>query len=155
MEYIVQFFSNKIILGFICSCLFSQILKFIIYIIMNRKLDIRRLLGDGGMPSSHSCLVTTIATLCAYTYGLDSFEFGISLLLASIVMHDAKGVRYETGKQSKIINELTEIINNITDLTTDFTEQKLKEFVGHTPLQVYVGALLGLGVGTFVYYLFS
>lgn len=119
----------------------AEILKTIIYWIINKKLDLSRLVGDGGYPSAHSALVTALAVSCAKYYGLDSFQFAISAILACIVMHDAHGVRLETGRQARTINSILEIFNEIQ--LKPLENDKLKEMIGHTPLQVVSGAVLG------------
>jgi acid phosphatase family membrane protein YuiD len=147
MNWIEQLLSNRVIINGFTSWIAAQVLKTIIYAVIHKKIDWLRLLGGGGMPSSHSATVTAIAATCAIYYGLASFEFGVTVILAFIVMHDAMGVRLETGKQTKVINQLIEFIDSMgSDLTP---EEKLKEFVGHTPPQVFGGILLGLTV-TFV-----
>ena len=95
------------------------------------------------MPSSHSATVCALATAACIQYGAASFEFAISLILALIVMYDAMGVRREAGIQAKMINEMIEMFAEMgkDNLSPD---EKLKEFVGHTPLQVMAGAILGI-----------
>jgi len=127
----------------------GQVLKTIINAFVTKKWDFMRLIGDGGMPSCHSATVTSMATYSALLYGLGSNQFAILAILAIIVMHDAMGVRLETGKQAKVLNELIEIFS--IDPEKPLTEEKLKEFVGHTPLQVFFGALLGF-VMAFVFF---
>ena len=128
----------------ICGCLgwgIAQILKTIIYVGINKKIDWKRLFGDGGMPSGHSATVTAMAVRSFLIYGAGSFEFAVTFMLAIIVMHDAMGVRQETGKQAKIIKDLASFMESLGRDITD--EEKLKEFVGHTPLQVTAGAIIG------------
>ena len=128
----------------ICGCLgwgIAQILKTIIYAGINKKIDWKRLFGDGGMPSGHSATVTAMAVRSFLIYGAGSFEFAVTFMLAIIVMHDAMGVRQETGKQAKIIKDLASFMETLGRDITD--EEKLKEFVGHTPLQVTAGAIIG------------
>ena len=151
MQYLSNLLNNRILLTALLAMLSSQVIKFLLYLIINRKFDISRILGDGGMPSSHSSVVSSVATFCALCYGLDSFEFSITVLLAFIVMHDAKGVRLETGKQAKVLNELMDVIINIKGLAVDFSYDKFEEFVGHTPLQVLFGAILGIFIGFISY----
>ena len=117
---------------------------------IKKKLDFERLIGDGGMPSGHSATVTSVATMAGLVCGLDSFEFAVSAVLALIVCHDAMGVRRETGKQAVVLNELLEILEAISK--KNLPEAKLKEFVGHTPLQVVAGIVLGIGNSIFMYY---
>ena len=136
-------FDNVIFLSAATSWLVAQILKTLIHMLFTKRFIAERLIGSGGMPSSHSATVCALATAACYTHGADSFEFAISLILALIVMYDAMGVRRETGIQSKLINEMLEAFADMgrPELTTD---EKLKEFVGHTPLQVLCGAILGI-----------
>ena len=140
MEWLLQLVSNKILIGSLSAWVVAQVLKTILYAAINKTFDIKRLFGDGGMPSGHSATVTSMAISCGLVYGFDSGIFAIAAIVAIIVMHDATGVRLETGKQAKIINELVEHLKDkrIPD------EEKLKEFVGHTSLQVAVGVILGI-----------
>lgn len=144
MELLEELLSNQLIL---CGCtgwLVAQVLKTMIHAMVTRKFDISRMFGDGGMPSGHSATVTAMATCAAIRYGLGSFEFAVTAMLAIIVMHDAMGVRLETGKQAIIIKELAQLME---DMGKDISgEEKLKEFVGHTPMQVVAGAVLGVCV---------
>lgn len=137
---------NPILASAAVAWCISQVLKTIIHLIIHKRLVWERMLGDGGMPSSHSATVTAAATVTGLRCGFDSPLFAIACLLALIVMHDAMGVRQETGKQAKVINSLVELFNSLDrgELTP---EETLKEFVGHTRRQVFIGALLGLGVG--------
>lgn len=120
----------------------SQLSKAIIHLIITKRFQRERLFGDGGMPSSHSATVTAVAVMTGLRCGWDSPIFAIAAILAVIVMHDAMGVRQETGKQAKVINSMVELINSFGrgELTP---EETLKEFVGHTRRQVVVGAVLG------------
>ncbi|MEG1989203.1 MAG: divergent PAP2 family protein [Oscillibacter sp.] len=118
----------------------AQIIKTVIYAVVNKTLDIHRLFGDGGMPSGHSATVTALAVTAAMEYGLGSPAFAVSSIFGIIVMHDAMGVRLEAGKHAKAINELLAMFSS----SDSKPEDKLKEFLGHTPLQVCFGALLGL-----------
>lgn len=133
---------NKILICSLAAWLVAQILKAIIYAVINRGMDWKRLIGDGGMPSGHSATVCALATSAALTYGLASFEFAVTFILAIIVMHDAMGVRHETGKQAALLTEISTIIENLTN--RDLAEENLKLFVGHTPFQVMMGAILGV-----------
>lgn len=142
MNWFSQLISNKLIINGFTAWVTAQILKTIIHAIINRKVDLPRLVGDGGMPSSHSATVTAIAATSALIYGLNSYQFGVTAILAFIVMHDAMGIRKEAGKQAKILNEMIDFFDSMgKDLSP---EEKLKEFVGHTPMQVIAGAALGL-----------
>ena len=142
MNWLIDFINNPYLITGVSSWAIAQILKLIIYAIVNKKFDILRLFGDGGMPSGHSATVTSLAVLTSLTFGTGSFEFAISALLAIIVCHDAMGVRLETGKQAILSNE---IIKSFDVLAKDeLPEVKLKEFVGHTPIQVLAGIIIGV-----------
>ena len=148
MNFINGVLSNKILLAAFCGWLVAQVLKTIIYVAVNKSFNPERLLGDGGMPSSHSATVMAMVTSTAFYFGPDTFEFAVTAILALIVMHDAMGVRRETGKQAKVINNMMDwFVQMDSDISP---EEKLKEFVGHSPTQVFFGALLGIVVGFIV-----
>ncbi len=146
-EFINEIISNNILVSAFFGWITAQILKTIIYIIVNREFVPERLVGDGGMPSAHSATVMAMVTAIAYDYGVSSVEFAIAFIFAVIVMHDAMGVRRETGKQAVVINDIMEYFEELGKKPIDV---QLKEFVGHTPLQVTMGAILGFIVGTIV-----
>ncbi|MBR2523951.1 MAG: divergent PAP2 family protein [Clostridiales bacterium] len=154
MEYVNQILTNRIIIAGLGAWVIAQILKLFINLIVNRKLVWERLFGDGGMPSGHSATVTSAALMTGLWCGFDSPAFALAAILAIVVMHDAMGVRLETGKQAKVINEMTEFLEKIGGKNLS-DEEKLKEFVGHTPLQVGMGFLLGIGVALLVNYIFA
>ncbi|MBR2949568.1 MAG: divergent PAP2 family protein [Lachnospiraceae bacterium] len=137
-----QLIHNTVFMSAATGWLVAQILKTIIYGILNKTFNPERMVGSGGMPSSHSATVTALATASGIQYGLGSFEFAVSAIVAIIVMYDARGVRLETGKQAQVLNEVMEILQIMGKKMS--YEDKLKEFVGHTPVQVVVGALLGI-----------
>ncbi len=152
MEFIRGILDNKILLAACWAWLVAQITKTIIYVAINKNFNPERLLGDGGMPSSHSATVMAMVTATVFYYGSNTFEFAITFILALIVMHDAMGVRRETGKQAKVINNM---MDWLTELNSDIPpEDKLKEFVGHSPTQVVCGALLGILVACVVCWIF-
>lgn len=132
---------NKLVVNSLAAWAAAQIIKTIIYAIAHKELDWERLFGDGGMPSGHSATVTALAVTAAAEYGLSSGIFAVAAILAIVVMHDAMGVRLEAGKHAKALNALMDLVSS--DLSPD---DKLKELLGHTPLQVCFGALLGLVV---------
>lgn len=138
-----SFLQNTIFLSAASGWLAAQILKTLIHMFFTKKFIAERLIGSGGMPSSHSATVCALATASCIQYGAGSFEFAISLILAFIVMYDAMGVRRETGIQAKLLNEMLAIFAEMGRKELSPNE-KLKEFVGHTPLQVLGGALLGI-----------
>ncbi len=136
-------FSNKILWTAILAWFVAQALKVIIDLLLKRKLNLGRMIGSGGMPSSHSAMVTALTVGVGMTEGVSSVLFAMCAVLASIVMYDAAGVRRETGEQAKILNQM---IENWIDDGTDFGRE-LKELVGHTPLEVFAGAALGIAIG--------
>ena len=144
MDFFKLLISNQILVASFYGWLIAQIIKTILYVIVNKNFNPERLLGDGGMPSSHSATVMALVTATALHYTVDSFEFAIAAVLALIVMHDAMGVRRETGKQAKVINNMMDWFVANDEITPEI---KLKEFVGHTPMQVLFGAILGIIVG--------
>ena len=145
MNQLKDFFTNYLLVSAFFSWLLAQILKIFTGVFSNEKLNLKKLLfSSGGMPSSHSAAVCSLCTASAIQCGAGSTEFGITLILAIIVMMDASGVRYETGKQAKVINE---IVKELFSGRSEEVTTGLKELVGHTPLQVFMGALLGIAMG--------
>lgn len=142
MDWINDLLKNPFLLTALSSWAIAQVLKTIIHAVVNKEFDWKRIVGDGGMPSGHSATVSSLAVITACYYGLNSFEFAIALVLAIIVCHDAMGVRLETGKQAVILNDLLESLDALTK--GEFSDIKLKEFVGHTPLQVAAGIMVGV-----------
>lgn len=142
MEWLRDLLTNPFLLTSLSSWFVAQVLKTIIYALEIKKLDISRLFGDGGMPSGHSATVTSLAVFCGLNFGFDSFQFAVTAILAIIVCHDAMGVRLETGKQAVAINEILEAFELLAP--DKISEANLKEFVGHTPIQVMAGILLGI-----------
>lgn len=124
--------------------LVAQVLKTIIHLILTKDFVAERLVGTGGMPSSHSATVCGLCTAVCINCGPSSVEFAIASILAIIVMYDALGVRRETGRQAVVINEMMEMFQNMGKPMT--AENRLKEFVGHSPFQVIVGAILGIAL---------
>ena len=145
MNWFQELLSNPFLLIGLSSWFWAQLIKTIIHAIVTKSIDFTRLIGDGGMPSGHSATVCAVATSAGILYGLGSFPFAISVIVAIIVMHDAMGVRLETGKQAKLLNEFIDLFAKLEQPLSD--QEKLKELVGHTPLQVCMGALLGIATG--------
>ena len=116
-----------------------QCMKIIIELIKNKKLNLRRIVGSGGMPSSHSAFVCSLATTIGITEGVSSPLFAMAVALSAIVMYDAAGVRRAAGKQAKILNQIIGSEGENIDV-----HEKLIELLGHTPLEVYVGAFVGI-----------
>lgn len=133
---------NQVLISAIVGWTVAQVLKTIIDLVLNRSFNPERLFGSGGMPSSHSATVCALTASSAQCYGFGSFQFAISFVLAMVVMYDAAGVRRETGKQAKLLNSV--FFENILEFDGVLLQEKLKEYVGHTPVQVAAGAILGI-----------
>ena len=142
MTFFQELTSNQTLMTGVTGWVVAQVLKTILDIGLNHSFNPERLVGSGGMPSSHSSTVCSLATAAALRYGVGSFEFSISFILAMVVMYDAIGVRQETGKQAKLLNLIME--QDWFNLNNQEIQKRLKEFVGHTPLQVAAGAALGI-----------
>lgn len=148
MDFLVAMANNKILIASVSGWVVAQFLKTLIHTFFNREFVPERLVGGGGMPSSHSATVCALSTATALQYGAGSFEFAVSAIFSLVVMYDAIGVRQETGKQAKVLNDIIELFSNMgKDMDI---EKQLKEFVGHTPLQVLVGAILGVCTAVFI-----
>ncbi len=139
---IIDIFTNKILIIPLFAWALAQILKTLIALFQGKGLDFRYLFSSGGMPSSHSVIVTALATTAGMVEGFDSAVFGIAAILASIVLYDAAGVRQAVSQQAIILNRIVHEIR----LREPFTkiEADLRELIGHTPFQVIVGASLGI-----------
>lgn len=142
METWREILGNQLMTSAVTGWIVAQALKTLIDCALNRSFNAERLVGSGGMPSSHSATVCGLTTAAYLKYGASSFEFAISFVLAMIVMYDAIGVRRETGKQAKLLNSI--LMENPLKLNAEVLQEKLKEYVGHTPLQVLAGAILGI-----------
>lgn len=143
MEGIQNFFGNKYIAIPILLWLAIQSFKVAWDLITTKKFNFKRILGAGGMPSSHSAVVTSLATLIGKSEGFNSPIFALSLIFACIVMYDAAGVRRAAGKQAQLLNKII----NTPGLSGLQVQEKLVEVLGHTPTQVFVGALIGIIAG--------
>lgn len=145
MDWITELLLNEVLVNGLIAWILAQTIKALLYAAINKKFEFSRLFGAGGMPSGHSATVSAMAVTSAVTFGFSSFQFAITTIFGLIVMHDAMGVRLETGKQAKAINELMEFIHAMGNEIT--SKEKLKELIGHTPSQVFFGSALGLVVG--------
>ena len=152
MNNFLDFVTNPFLLTSLSGWAVAQVLKVIINAVVYRKFDWSRLFGDGGMPSGHSATVSSLACITGLVYGLNSFEFAFTMILAIIVCHDAMGVRMETGKQAIILNEIMDGLGII--FSDEVAEVKLKEMVGHTMPQVVAGVALGIMDAVVVYHIF-
>ena len=143
MNNILGFIQNKFIYIPFLLWFGIQLFKLIYDLIATKKFNFKRIMGAGGMPSSHSAVVAGLATLIEKYQGVDTPIFAVSLILAFVVMYDACGVRRAAGKQAALLNKLIET----PGLTGIQVSEKLVEVLGHTPIQVFVGALIGIVVG--------
>ena len=123
-----------------------QTFKVVYELVKTKKFNFKRIVGAGGMPSSHSAVVTTLAAMIGKSEGLDSPIFALSLIFALVVMYDAAGVRRAAGKQASLLNKIVET----PGLSSVQVQERLVEVLGHTPLQVLVGAIIGIVVGLLV-----
>lgn len=137
----MNFWKESVLVTCIMSWFIAQLLKVIFTLVKSKKIDFRRFIGAGGMPSSHSAFVTSLAAGIGIEEGFSSSEFAICVVLAMVVMYDAAGVRRAAGQQARILNKLVERWEK-----ADFsdTDKRLKELLGHTPKEVFAGALLGI-----------
>lgn len=143
-EILIALSHNAVLMTAFVGWFIAQFLKALLYAYLNRQFKFERLVGSGGMPSSHASTMMAAVIAGGWHYGLQSFQFAITVLLALIVLHDARGVRLETGKQAEVLNKLMRHAD-LKELFQD--EAYLKELVGHTPFQVAVGAVIGAVTG--------
>ena len=138
-------FYNRILLIALIAWAAAQTAKVIIYWIINKKFVLERFFGDGGMPSSHSAFVTSMAVMCGWCCGVGTPVFAVAAVLAFIVMHDAMGVRRETGKQAVTIRQLADAFNaQFLEKDKQIRAEKLKVLVGHNPYQILAGSAFGV-----------
>jgi acid phosphatase family membrane protein YuiD len=134
----------NVIIVSVCACVISQLLKVLIILVQKKQLDFRAFITTGGMPSAHSAIVSALATSVAMVEGLESVVFGVSAVLAFVVMIDAAGLRRSVGKQAIVLNR---IVKELKERRTKAdSEHDLRELIGHTTPQVIVGACLGVAV---------
>ncbi|HEY7060220.1 MAG TPA: divergent PAP2 family protein [Chloroflexota bacterium] len=134
--------ANRVLVVSVMAWALAQVLKVLIYVTHERKVNLRYLASSGGMPSSHSALVTALATAVAVTAGPRSPLFAMAAVFAAVVMYDAAGVRQSVSIQARILNRMLDEIF----VEHAFNEKRLRELIGHTPVEVFVGAVLGFVV---------
>lgn len=144
MIYFSQFIHNKYIYIPFFTWFAIQTFKVIWDLVVNRKFNFKRIFGAGGMPSSHSAVVMALTILIGKQVGFDSYEFAMSLVFSGVVMYDAAGVRRAAGKQATLLNKIIET----PGLTGVQIQERLVEVLGHTPFQVFVGAIIGIIIGS-------
>ena len=142
-NYFTQIIHNKFLIVPLLTWFFIQLFKVIYDLCTTKKFNFKRILGAGGMPSSHSAVVMSITVLIGKEYGFDSSIFALSTVFAFVVMYDAAGVRRAAGKQARMLNKIVET----PGLTGLEVQERLVEVLGHTPFQVIVGAIIGIIVG--------
>ncbi|MBR5151922.1 MAG: divergent PAP2 family protein [Clostridia bacterium] len=141
MSYLEQFLNNTVFFVVLFAWIFSCVLKGFLVWIRDKKLDMTRFMGSGGMPSSHSTLVTCLATCVGIKDGFDNPMFVVCCAFALVVMYDASGVRRAAGQQAKTINMIVDVLSEKDPMEK---QNRLKELLGHTPLEVFAGATLGI-----------
>ena len=152
MNFFSELFANKVLMTAVVGWFVAQLLKVIFTLIQNKRLDLSRFIGSGGMPSSHTSFVIALTTSIGYADGVTSSLFAISAVLSFIVMYDASGVRRATGTQAKVINKLVDTYEESENI--EIFDGQLKELIGHSPLEVLAGAILGLFIGILSYTMF-
>jgi acid phosphatase family membrane protein YuiD len=140
MSFFEQVMQNRILLTALVSWALAQLIKILIELIRTHQLNWRLVFATGGMPSSHSSLVVALATAVGLTQGFGSPLFAVAVVLAFVVMYDAQGIRRQAGNQARIINKMLQNVEN-AGIKVD---KNLKELLGHTPIQVLGGTLLGI-----------
>ena len=144
MEFFAELAQNRVLWTAMLCWLSAQVIKVIFYAVRNRHFSFQRLVGAGGMPSSHSATVCGLAVAVGRTCGLASPMFAIAMIVAAVVMYDATGVRRAAGEQAKVLKRL------ILEQDWSQAQKNLKEFLGHTPLEVLAGAILGIALAFLV-----
>ncbi len=138
--YFQQLLQNSVLGTAVIGWGTAQILKFILVLVIYKRFDFKRFIGSGGMPSSHSSLVVSLTMSIGFIKGFDSLIFALSAVMSLVVMYDAAGVRRSAGQQAAILNK---IVEDWGRADYSLTEKKLKELLGHTPVEVIAGAILG------------
>ena len=138
-------FGNRLLDVAIISCFIAQFYKVFSPILKGEKIQWARLIQTGGMPSSHASTVVSLSTGVWLLKGTSSIEFAISMLFSSIVLYDATGIRRQAGKHAKALNRLVESIEKKDGI--EIISEELKEFLGHTPIEVFWGSVLGVIIG--------
>lgn len=146
MNIFIKFITNKYIYVPVLLWLAIQCFKVIYDLIATKRFNFKRIVGAGGMPSSHTAIVISLTTLIGKDIGVDTPLFALALITSLIVMYDAAGVRRAAGKQAALLNKIV----NTPGLSIPQVQERLVEVLGHTPVQVVVGAIIGVAVGLIV-----
>ena len=147
VDYIKDFLSNYILWTSVASWIIAQSIKVALGVLREKRFNFRWFVGTGGMPSSHAAGVSALATSIGVTFGFDSALFAITFIFTSIVLCEGQGVRLAAGKQAEILNKMLDDICWKKKLDED----QLKEFIGHTPIEVWAGTALGILVSLLLY----
>lgn len=142
-DFFVQLPKNKFLIVPVLTWFCIQVFKVIWDLITTKRFNFKRILGAGGMPSSHTAIVVSLSVMIGKEFGFDSPMFALSTIFAFIVMYDAAGVRRAAGKQARLLNKIVET-PGLSDIEV---QERLVEVLGHTPFQVIVGAMIGIIVG--------
>ena len=140
MDEFVHLFENRVLGTALLAWLIAQMTKVIITSVVKGKIDLSRMIGSGGMPSSHAAFVVSLASGVGFRVGFDSALFALAAVFAMVVMYDAAGVRRETGIQARLLNR---IVMDLIEQGRFPQHKELKELLGHTPVEVLAGALVG------------
>ena len=141
------FAKNQVFFTVLMAWLIAQTIKVAIGVVQEKRFNFKWFVGSGGMPSSHAATVSALAAAVGLTYGFASPLFAITFFLAFIIMFDAQGVRRQSGHQAEALNQIIEDIY----LNKGIQQERLKELLGHTPVQVFIGAAIGILVALFCY----
>ncbi len=148
MAFFKEIAHNYVLIAALLSWFAAQALKVVFVLLFEKRLDFRRFVGAGGMPSSHSAFVTSITTMVGVENGFDSALFAVCFVMSCVVMYDAAGVRRAAGMQAKILNQMVQHWNE----SPEIQGQRLKELLGHTPFEVIAGAALGILIAVVSYF---
>lgn len=144
MDTLIDILGNRILWTGLVAWFSAQLIKVALTLMLQKKFDVHRFVGSGGMPSSHSSFLCAVSTAVGFQEGFSSSLFAVSVCFTMVVMYDAAGVRRAAGKQAAVLNR---IIDDMFKNGKGWDDEKLKELIGHTPVQVFAGALLGVLVG--------
>ncbi len=157
MPFIIDFLDNKILFTAVFALVFAQFIKIVIIRIIKGRWDWATLLTTGGMPSSHSALVVSLAMITGLATGFNNIYFAMSCVLAIVVVHDSMGVRLEAGKHASAINKITKQLEKLQandSATSKDDAEVLKELLGHEPIEAIAGSVLGLIIAVVSYLIF-
>lgn len=146
MELFQEFFQNRVLFAAVLAWLAAQVLKVILDFLLHKRLSAERLWGAGGMPSAHSAMVCALTVSMARFNGVSSPVFALAVMFAFVTIYDAMGVRRETGEHARLLNKYLNQIKSEHD-EEESEDIDLKEYIGHTPMEVLAGVLLGILVG--------